>query len=193
MYCQLFTRLYGLRTVSLRYFNVFGPRQRASSPYSGVLSLFIKAALAGAAHSIYGDGEQTRDFTYVDNVVDAVLSAIDAPGVSGEVVNIAAGERISLNQAWESLAGIVGPLPPPAFAPVRLGDVRHSHADRWGPLRNALERPALKFRLRFALGELPGVAVPPVARDVGIRVEVGFDRKYEYRAVVVGCGNEPSR
>jgi nucleoside-diphosphate-sugar epimerase len=129
VYCQLFTRLYGLQTVSMRYFNVFGPRQRASSPYSGVLSLFIKAALAGTAPTIYGDGEQTRDFTYVDNVVDAVLSAMNAPGASGEVINVAAGGCISLNQAWESLAQTIGPLPPPVYAPVRVGDIRHSQAD----------------------------------------------------------------
>jgi UDP-glucose 4-epimerase len=129
VYCQLFTQLYGLETVVMRYFNVFGPRQRASSPYSGVLSLFIKAALAGEAPTIYGDGEQTRDFTYVDNVVGAVLSAVSAPGACGEIINVAAGGCISLNRAWESLAHIVGPLPPPAYAPVRIGDVRHSQAD----------------------------------------------------------------
>lgn len=128
-YCQLFTRMYGLETVSIRYFNVFGPRQRPSSPYSGVLSLFIKAALAGGAPTIYGDGEQTRDFTFIDNVVDGVLRAVDAPDAVGEVINVACGGRVSLNQAWATLAEIVGRLPDPSYAPPRAGDVRDSQAD----------------------------------------------------------------
>jgi UDP-glucose 4-epimerase len=128
-YCQLFTRMYGLETVSIRYFNVFGPRQHPSSPYSGVLSLFIKAALAGTAPTIYGDGEQTRDFTYIDNVVDGVLRAIDAPNAVGEVINVASGGRISLNKAWAKLGEIVGPLPAANYGPPRAGDVRDSQAD----------------------------------------------------------------
>ena len=94
VYGQLFTRLYGLETVSIRYFNVFGPRQHPSSPYSGVLSLFIKAALVGKPPTIFGDGEQTRDFTFIDNVVDGVLRAIEAPAASGEVINVASGGRV---------------------------------------------------------------------------------------------------
>lgn len=128
-YCQFFTRDYGLETVSIRYFNVFGPRQHPSSPYSGVLSLFIKAALTGTAPTIHGDGEQTRDFTYIDNVVDGVLRAIDAPAASGEVINVAVGGRVSLNQAWKALDELVGPLPAPAHGPPRAGDVRDSQAD----------------------------------------------------------------
>jgi len=128
-YCRLFTELYGLETVSIRYFNVFGPRQRPSSPYSGVLSLFIKAALEGTAPSIYGDGEQTRDFTFIDNVVDGVLRAVDAPDAVGEVINVAAGGRISLNQTWATLSEILGPLPTPTYGPPRAGDVRDSQAD----------------------------------------------------------------
>lgn len=128
-YCRLFTRLYGLETVSIRYFNVFGPRQDPSSPYSGVLSLFIEAALSGAAPTIYGDGEQTRDFTYVSNVVDGVLRSIDAPSAAGEVINVATGGRISLNQAWAALGSIVGPLRDPVHVPPRAGDVRDSQAD----------------------------------------------------------------
>jgi UDP-glucose 4-epimerase len=129
VYCQLFTRLYELETVSIRYFNVFGPRQRPSSPYSGVLSLFIKAALTGSSPTIYGDGEQTRDFTFIDNVVDGVLRAVDTPDASGEVINVAGGGRVSLNQAWAALEAIVGPLPPPVYGPDRAGDVRDSQAD----------------------------------------------------------------
>jgi UDP-glucose 4-epimerase len=128
-YCQLFTAMYELETVSIRYFNVFGPRQLPSSPYSGVLSLFIKAALAGTAPTIYGDGEQTRDFTFIDNVVEGVLLAIDAPDAVGEVINVANGGRVSLNKAWATLGQIVGPLPAPTYGPPRAGDVRDSQAD----------------------------------------------------------------
>src|SRR5206468_8207568 len=89
MYLQMFTRLYGLETVTIRYFNVFGPRQDPGSPYSGVISLFFAALLGGTEPVIYGDGEQTRDFTYVANVVDGVLRACEAPNVAGEVINVA--------------------------------------------------------------------------------------------------------
>src|SRR5436190_14729753 len=97
-YCRMFTRLYGLETVSIRYFNVFGPRQDPSSPYSGVIAVFATALIEKRAPKIYGDGEQTRDFTYVANVVDGVLRACEAQGASGEVINVATGGRISLNQ-----------------------------------------------------------------------------------------------
>src|SRR5262249_19546976 len=97
-YCQVFTRLYGLETVTIRYFHVFGPRQDPSSPYSGVSSLFATALLERRQPTIYGDGEQTRDFTYVANVVDGVLRACDASDVGGEVINVATGGRISLNE-----------------------------------------------------------------------------------------------
>ncbi|SBS75863.1 Vi polysaccharide biosynthesis protein VipB/TviC [uncultured Mycobacterium sp.] len=129
VYCQLFTRLYGLETVATRYFNVFGPGQRPTSPYSGVLSLFIKAGLSKSTPTIHGDGEQTRDFTFIDNVVDGVLRAIDAPDAVGEVINLACGGRISLNQAWATLENILGPLPAPIYAPSRPGDVHDSQAD----------------------------------------------------------------
>ena len=128
-YCRLFYRLYGLQTVAIRYFNVFGPRQNPASPYSGVLSLFIKAALAGTPATMYGDGEQTRDFVYVDNVVDAVLRSVEAADAAGEVINVATGSRTSLNQAWATLGDILGPLPDPSYGPPRAGDVRHSQAD----------------------------------------------------------------
>ena len=102
-YMQMFTALYGLETVTIRYFNVFGPRQDPSSPYSGVISVFAKALLENKAPTIYGDGEQTRDFTYVANVVDGVLRAVTAPGASGQVINVATGTRISLNQLFASM------------------------------------------------------------------------------------------
>jgi nucleoside-diphosphate-sugar epimerase len=129
-YCKLFTQHYGVETVSIRYFNVFGPRQHPSSPYSGVLSLFIHAALTGAKPTIYGDGEQTRDFTYIDNVVDGVLRAVASSEASGEVINVACGGRISLNSAWSTLEDIVGiSLTVPNHAEGRPGDVRDSQAD----------------------------------------------------------------
>ena len=128
-YMQMFTALYGLETVSIRYFNVFGPRQDPSSPYSGVISLFTRALVEGRAPTIYGDGEQTRDFTYVANVVDGVLKACEAPGVSGQVINVAAGVRVSLNQLFAALASIVGCAVQPVHAEPRAGDVRDSQAD----------------------------------------------------------------
>ena len=128
-YCQMFTRLYGLETVTIRYFNVFGPRQDPSSPYSGVISLFISALCEGRQPVIYGDGEQTRDFTYVANVVDGVLRACLAPGVSGEVINVATGGQVSINQLFRSVRNLVGGRGDPIYSPARAGDVRDSQAD----------------------------------------------------------------
>lgn len=128
-YCQLFSSLYGLETVTIRYFNVFGPRQAPDSPYSGVISLFTRALLAGQAPTIYGDGRQTRDFTYVTNVVDGVLRAATAEAVSGEVINVATGGRVSLLELVRSLQVILGVDVAPTFAPAREGDVRDSQAD----------------------------------------------------------------
>jgi len=128
-YCQLFTRLYGLETVTTRYFNVFGPRQDPSSPYSGVISLFIRALAEGHQPTIYGDGEQTRDFTYVTNVVDGVLCACQAPDASGEVINVATGGRVSLNQLFRAVRDLMGATVEPLYAAVRQGDVRDSQAD----------------------------------------------------------------
>jgi nucleoside-diphosphate-sugar epimerase len=128
-YCQMFTRLHGFETVTIRYFNVFGPRQDPSSPYSGVISLFATALLEKRQPTIYGDGEQTRDFTYVANVVDGVLRACDAPGVSGEVINVATGGRISLNELLGVMNKIVGTDIKAVYGPSRAGDVRDSQAD----------------------------------------------------------------
>ena len=128
-YCQMFTELYGLETVTIRYFNVFGPRQDPSSPYSGVISLFISALCEGRQPKIYGDGEQTRDFTYVANVVDGVLKACHAPKASGEVINVATGGRISLNQLFRTVRDLVGASMDPIYEDVRAGDVRDSQAD----------------------------------------------------------------
>ena len=128
-YLQMFTRLYGLETVSIRYFNVFGPRQDPSSPYSGVISVFATALLENRPPTIYGDGEQTRDFTYVANVVDGVLRACEANGASGEVINVATGGRISLNALFSAMRKLVGANVTPNYAEERAGDVRDSQAD----------------------------------------------------------------
>ena len=128
-YCQMFTQLYGLETVTIRYFNVFGPRQDPSSPYSGVISLFIRALCEGRPPTIYGDGEHTRDFTYVANVVDGVLRACHAPAASGEVINVATAGRISLNQLFRTVRDLVGARVEPIYAAPRPGDVRDSQAD----------------------------------------------------------------
>jgi nucleoside-diphosphate-sugar epimerase len=129
-YCQVFTRVYGLETVSLRYFNVFGPRQDPGSQYSGVVSRFISVLLSGERPVIYGDGEQSRDFTYIDNVVAANLSAASSEKASGKVINVANGERITLNELLAELKDLTGKHDVTAeyFEP-RVGDVRHSLAD----------------------------------------------------------------
>jgi nucleoside-diphosphate-sugar epimerase len=127
-YLRLFTSLYGLETVTIRYFNVFGPRQDPSSPYSGVISLFASALLDGRRPVICGDGEQTRDFTYVANVVDGVLRACTADA-SGLVINVATGGRVSINQLCRTLADLIGVDTEPEHVPARAGDVRHSQAD----------------------------------------------------------------
>jgi nucleoside-diphosphate-sugar epimerase len=128
-YLQLFTTLYGLETVSIRYFNVFGPRQDPSSPYSGVISVFATALLEGRPPTIYGDGEQTRDFTYVANVVDGVLRACEAPGANGHVINVATSGRISLNTLFAEMRRLIGADVTPIYAEPRAGDVRDSQAD----------------------------------------------------------------
>jgi len=128
-YCQMFTSLYGLETVTTRYFNVFGPRQDPSSPYSGVISLFISALCDGRQPTIYGDGEHTRDFTYVANVVDGVLRACTATGASGEVVNVATGGRISLDTLFKTIQQLLRTNVEPIYADARAGDVKDSQAD----------------------------------------------------------------
>jgi len=130
-YMQVFTAVYGLETVCLRYFNIFGPRQDANSQYSAVLAKFITQMLQAEAPTIFGDGEQSRDFTFVDNAVKANLLAAEAPAaeVSGKVFNIATGTRYSLNQTYKMLQGIIGFAGVPRYASARAGDVKHSLAD----------------------------------------------------------------
>ena len=144
-YLQMFTRLYGLETVSIRYFNVFGPRQDPTSPYSGVISVFATALIENRSPKIYGDGEQTRDFTYVANVVDGVLKACEAPGASGEVINVATGGRISLNQLFETVKKLVSATADPAYAEPRAGDVKDSQADISKARRLLRYEPTISF------------------------------------------------
>ena len=130
-YMRVFARVYGLETVVLRYFNVFGPFQDPTSHYSGVLAIFCRKMLAGEQPTIYGDGEQSRDFTYIDNVVHANLLAAAAPAekVSGKMMNAATGARITLNQTFEILCDLTGYSGKPAYVDGRAGDIRDSLAD----------------------------------------------------------------
>jgi len=129
LYAQVFGRVYGLENISLRYFNVFGPRQDPDSPYSGVLARFITALLDGTQPLVFGDGEQSRDFTYVENVVQATLLACEAPGVSGMVFNVGTGNRFTLNQALVLLGKLAGSPARARYDAPREGDIRHSQAD----------------------------------------------------------------
>jgi nucleoside-diphosphate-sugar epimerase len=130
-YMRSFTRVYGLETVTLRYFNVFGPYQDPTSHYSGVLAIFCRKMLAGEQPTIYGDGEQSRDFTFIANVVAANLRAADAPAekVSGQFLNVATGTAATLNQTFEILSELTGYRGKPAYTAPRSGDIRHSLAD----------------------------------------------------------------
>lgn len=128
-YCKVFCRLYGLETVALRYFNIFGPHQDPNSQYSAVIPLFIKAVLADKAPVIFGDGEQSRDFTFVGNAVDANLRACTAPNAPGRVFNIACGERFTLNQTLGFISDILGKETSAQYAAPRPGDIKHSLAE----------------------------------------------------------------
>ena len=129
LYAQAFSATYGLETVAVRFFNIFGPRQRADSPYSGVIALFIAALAGGRAPIVHGDGLQSRDFTYVGNAVQAVLKAAEAPGVSGKVYNVGTGCRVTVLDLVASLNRLLGSNLQPQFGPARAGDVRDSCAD----------------------------------------------------------------
>jgi len=127
-YCRVFGELYGVPTVSLRYFNVFGPRQDPNSQYSAVIPLFVKALLEGKSPNIYGDGEQSRDFTFISNVVNANLLACEANVTGARVYNIACGGRYTLNQLFAALRERIGGDVEPVYGPPRAGDVKHSMA-----------------------------------------------------------------
>jgi UDP-N-acetylglucosamine/UDP-N-acetyl-alpha-D-glucosaminouronate 4-epimerase len=158
-YCQVFTRVYGLETVSLRYFNVFGPRQDPTSQYSGVISRFMSALMTGEQPVIYGDGEHSRDFTYISNVIDANLRAAESAAAVGEVINIANGHRTTLNELLETIKAVTGQSHVTArYEPPRAGDVRDSLADL--------------TRARSLLGYEPRVSL-----DEGLRVTFDWWQK----------------
>jgi UDP-glucose 4-epimerase len=129
LYASVFSQCFGLETVALRFFNVYGPRQDPSSAYSGVLSLFMKHLIARTTPTIFGDGEQSRDFTYVEDVAELCVKASNAPGVSGKMFNAGNGGRFTLNQIWALLQKMEGVEIPAKFGPPRAGDVRHSMAE----------------------------------------------------------------
>jgi UDP-glucose 4-epimerase len=135
-YVSVWSSCFDLQTVALRFFNVYGPRQDPSSPYSGVLSKFMTCVLTGATPTIHGDGEQSRDFTYVEDVVALLLKASEAQGVSGNVYNAGNGNRYTLNYVWEVLQKIAGVAIPPKYGPSRAGDVRDSQADTTAAVRD---------------------------------------------------------
>jgi nucleoside-diphosphate-sugar epimerase len=147
-YCQVFTRVYGLETICLRYFNVFGPRQDPSSEYSGVISRFVDALSTGKTPVIYGDGEQTRDFTYIANVVNANLRAAETTKGIGEIMNAANGDRVTLNELLQVLKKITGKESVEAeYREARAGDVKHSQAD------NTRARECLSYEKLVGLEE----------------------------------------
>ena len=161
-YANIFANCFGLETVSLRYFNVYGPRQDPGSQYSGVLSLFMKSILTGEAPTIFGDGEQSRDFTFVEDVAALNLKAARVKGVSGEVFNAGNGGRITLNEAWALLQKIEGKSLAARFGPSRPGDVRDSQADT--------------ERVAAALGHSPKYSF-----EQGLRLTLDWYRQYSHR------------
>ncbi len=152
-YAGAFSDCYGLETVSLRFFNVFGPRQDPTSVYSGVLSIFLKCLIERRSPTLFGDGEQSRDFTYVEDVVALLLKASQARGVSGKVFNAGNGNRYTLNQTWQLLQQIEGVDLAPLYGPPRAGDVRDSQADITAAVRDLGHAPRFTFEqgLRLTL------------------------------------------
>jgi UDP-glucose 4-epimerase len=177
-YCRCFAHVYGLETVRLRFFNIFGPRQDAASPYSGVIPLFIATMLQGQAPTIHGSGEQSRDFTYVANAVNALLRAAEAAGVAGNVYNIGNGRRTSLLQLVARLNQLLETSIEPMHGPGRSGDVLHSQAD--------------VSRARAELGYDPSVSLAEGLRRTveSIRATPFSIRGSEIRAVVVDQGQK---
>jgi UDP-glucose 4-epimerase len=146
-YCSAFSSCYGLDATSLRFFNVYGPRQDPGSPYSGVISVFMTSVLERTSPTIHGDGGQTRDFTFIEDVVDLVIKASKAPGVAGRVFNAGNGNRYSLNEIWNLLQKIEGVEIPAVYGPSRAGDVRDSQADTTSAVRELGHAP------RFSIEE----------------------------------------
>jgi nucleoside-diphosphate-sugar epimerase len=146
-YCQVFSRVFGLSTVSLRYFNIFGPRQDPFSQYAAVIPLFITKIIQGERPVIFGDGEQSRDFTYVDNIVAANRLAIEVSGISGEVINVACGDKTTVNQLFEAIRKLLQKDLAPIHEEPRPGDIRHSFADI------AKAQGVLKYEPKISLSE----------------------------------------
>lgn len=174
-YCSSFSSCYGLDATSLRFFNVYGPRQDPSSPYSGVISVFMTCLLNGTSPTIHGDGEQTRDFTYVEDVVDLVIKTSNAPNVAGKVFNAGNGNRYSLNEIWAALQKLEGVTIPAKYGPPRAGDVRDSQADTTAAVRELGHAPRFSIEegLRRTLGwyrDSIATGVPQVTPlDVAVR------------------------
>jgi len=159
-YLRVYSELFGLKTASLRFFNVFGPRQNPSSPYSGVISIFMSKAASHQAPVIYGDGKQTRDFVYVTDVVKALLLAAKTDGKAGDVYNIGSGSRVTINRLWELIASLSGQQLEPVYQPARAGDILHSvgNVDKARSLLNfkndlSLER-GLELTLEWYRGQM---------------------------------------
>ena len=168
---------FALETVSLRYFNVYGPRQDPTSPYSGVLSLFMAAILARQAPTIFGDGEQSRDFTFVEDVVGLNIKAAEAPpSVSGRLYNAGNGDRVTLNEAWSLLEKIEGVRIAPKYGPPRTGDVRDSQADTTLARRDLGHDPQFTFEqgLRATLNLVP--AEPRAGIVIELKRSLAFAR-----------------
>lgn len=146
-YCQVFSKVFGLSTVSLRYFNIFGPRQDPSSEYAAVIPLFITKTIRGERSVIFGDGEQSRDFTYVSNIVEANKLAIESPDTAGEIINVACGDRTTVNRLFETIRKILKKDLAPIHEEPRPGDIRHSFADI------AKAREMLKYEPKIPLTE----------------------------------------
>lgn len=144
-YLHAFASTYNLETVTLRFFNIFGPRQRADSPYSGVIALFVGALTQGRTPRIFGDGMQSRDFTYVGDVVQALTKAATVPGVSGKVFNVGTGRRVTLLDLLAALNRLLGKQVAPEFHPERAGDIRHSCADITAARRELGYEPNFSF------------------------------------------------
>ncbi len=145
-YCRVFYEVYGLQTISLRYFNVFGPYQDPTSQYAAAIPAFVTSILRDQSPTVYGDGEQSRDFTYIDNVVEANLRAAETEKTNGQVVNIACGEQITVNQILRLINELVGKHVSAQYVPSRMGDVKHSLADITAARETIGYRPIVSFR-----------------------------------------------
>jgi nucleoside-diphosphate-sugar epimerase len=173
-YARSFHHVYGLETVALRYFNVFGPRQDPTSQYAAVIPKFIVALMADEPPLICGDGEQSRDFTYVDNVVDANLLAMDAPGIGGKAFNIACGERVTLNRLVAELRDLLGSAVHPVYAAPRAGDVKHSLADITHADEELGYQPAVRLRqgLERTIEHFRAMGMPRADSSYGLELAV---------------------